>query len=241
MVISVKPSIEIECFENILANVICPTVKGKYRQLLDAGEYTLVECKYPLSETRVIRFSCLKHLKHLPQKFLDQLVNLEELRVTSSRLIQLLSHLFRYTPKIEDIDFSHNKIEKIDPSAFALGVENVKKIDLSWNRIKTLDGRTFANAISLFKVNLEFNQIDEFGAKLIRPGDTFNENKGNTSSNCMVFTFVTQRPRRRTIYLENNNVTKIEVNCNSETRYVLNEDDDYPYPLLIENLLRLVF
>lgn len=159
------------------------------------------------------------NLKCLPRKFLEQFVaaevidiafrrvqtinsedfrgnvNLKKLYAKHNELTQLPSHLFNYTLKIREIDFSHNKIENVDPSAFAVGVENLIKIDFSWNQIKILDGRTFANAISLTKINLNFNQIEEFGTKLIQISEVqhSDKNKKNTSSNCMIFPFKSRR------------------------------------------------
>ncbi len=56
------------------------------------------------------------------------------------------------------MNFSHNKITKIQPFTFN-GLTNLEEIDFSWNRIVELDPDAFNGSSNLKKINFSLNQI----------------------------------------------------------------------------------
>lgn len=242
-----------------LTNIYCLNVEGEPSQLLDTNNYT-VSTDDPLAEMREVSFTTC-NLTYIPRTFLGQFVTAEQIVIMNSgiqtitsddlcgnvnlkilyagfnALTELPSYLFNCTPKIEEISFEMNKIGKIDPNAFAVGVEYLKKIDLSWNYIKTLDWRTFANVVSLKYLDFELNPIEEFGTEIIQPGELqyFDENKTDAlSKNCLILPF--QHGAQLTIHLSSNKLMNIEMNCTSDTRYLLNTTDNYDIKINDGNL-----
>lgn len=249
MVISLESSIEVIGLGSKVANIYCNRENGEHSKLLDDNEYT-VNNNASLSDKLVISFrSC--NLKYLPQKFLEKFMSAEEIEVAHrgvktikskdfrgngnlkkllaeyNELTQLPAYLFNYTPKIEEIIFSNNKLEKIDPNAFAIGVENLKKIDLSRNQIKVLDGRLFINAVSLTNINLELNEIEYFGLRLFKFNGTESiDSYKNSSLNCMILPYKGEKLLSIDVFqlvIKSESAFKlnsVEINCDIQNPYL---------------------
>lgn len=234
------------CSGREMAKIKCVTrMDGHHSQLLDNDEYKIIGNGGPLSEMRAIDFGFGCGFEYLPRKFLEKCVaaeeidigyrqvevihsedfrgnaNLKRLLARVNELTELPPYLFEHTPKIEEIDFTSNNIEKIHPNTFAVGVENLKTLNLTWNKIKALDGRTFAKAVSLESLNLHLNPIEEFRMKFMRQEDVdhVNENKDNNSTDCMIFPFAFKKTL--SVELLFNKLKDIEVDCRSDMRCLL--------------------
>lgn len=239
--------IKVFCRGKEMAKISCIRSDGDHSQLLDNNEYKIVGDCRPLSDMRSIDFfGC--GFEYLPGKFLEKFVAAEEidivfrqLQVISSEdfrgnvnlksliarvneLTELPPHLFKYTPKIEKIDFTQNKIARIDPNTFDVGVDNLKTLNLTGNQIKTLDGRTFLNAVSLENLNLHYNPIDEIRIKIIQQDqiDRINVTLENNSTNhIMIFPFAAKKTL--SVCLSFNKLNEFEVDCGSGMRCFLRQ------------------
>lgn len=237
-----RSNIKVIILENEVVNIYCDTDKSneksdfsKNAALKNGIRIEFNSCKFSqLPQTFLVK--CIRAREiHLSlqgiqlikgENFLGNR-HLKKLNLQLNLISELPAFLFVNTPKIEEVNFARNRIERIDSNAFAAGVECLKKINLEHNKIKTLDGRTFANAISLAEVNLKFNQIEKFSAKPIRLEEwhRFDKTKENTSSSCMIFPFKSKKILLVNLAL--NKLTNVEVNCDSDTRYLLSRHDDY--------------
>lgn len=250
LILYVRSSTEIVILCEKLANVYCDRNVKVHCKQLDSNDY-IVHKNISLEAGRVLEFRRNCNLPYLPRKFLEKFVyaleiymndrgvhsikgedfrgnrDLKKLVVTHNKLAQLPAYLFNNTPKIEEVDFSDNQIEEINPNTFANGVKRLKKIDLSWNRIKTFDGRLFRNAISLGNINFKFNQIEYFGFKLVKSTKKLNlSSYKNVSLNCMILPYKSKKRIFINVYqlIENRNRTlhkleEIEVNCDSDEHF----------------------
>lgn len=200
------------------------------------------------------------HLPALPRKFLQKFVNVKDIylsfrgvrtingddfrrNVYLKRLIasynkftELPPFLFTNTPEITEVDFSHNRIIKIDPNAFTDGVECLEKINLESNRIKKLDGRLFGNAASLEYLNLKFNRMEYFGFRFVRfDGVRHLDSYTNFTSNCMILSY----KREKFILIDivqmalkpetPHRLDIIELNCDSDDRIFYEKLLDFLY------------
>lgn len=206
-------SIKVRVFGSKSVDVYCDNDKQAHSRKLDDQRYTLKENDVKKFEhsTSIIFWSC--NLPYLPRNFLQlftsaekidfsyrriQRINgidfrgnkeLKKLYAQNNLLTELTAFLFKYTSKIEEVNFERNRIEKINPSTFGKGVEHLWKINLSYNRIKTLDGWLFKNAVSLRDIDLSRNFIEYFGVKIVH----YNEKLDFRISNCMIFPYKNEK------------------------------------------------
>lgn len=211
MLISMGSSIEIICLDTDVF-VYCDFDSDQNSKLLDDHQYVM-HCDPPdVTDAHKLRFLCsVGRLNYIPRNVLAKFEaaeviyislvwlptvkmedfrrngNMKTLHLQYNQLTQLPAYLFKYTPKIEFVDFHRSYIETIDPNTFAVGVDNLQTIDLSDNQIKTLDGRTFVNVFSLGEINLKVNQMEHIGLRFVQsdqiaPYDSYK----NSSLNCLV-------------------------------------------------------
>lgn len=242
-----KP-IEIVPFAEESVFIQCTNDNRTHSKPLNANEYKLND-GIDLEYIQSIEFSRC-NLPNVPSNFLQQCPNVSKINIATSgirviksddfssnknleqlfaygnELTELPAYLFKNTPKIEEVDFSYNQIEKIHANTFADGVKNLKDVDLSRNRIKKLDGRLFINAISLININLELNEIEYFGLRLVKTSvPDSNIANNNASANCMVFS--PRHEKRTIISLTQNKLKQVELECDSDKRHFHNTEDGY--------------
>lgn len=241
-------TIDVTILDNGFTNIYCDDDLKVHSEQLNNNEYTVFNNGSFYNGLFVLFRNC--KLPYLPKKFLEKFVDTIEINISFrgvysitnedlrknrklkrlfsiyNELTELPVSLFKYTPEIEEIDFSYNRIEKVDPNAFDLGVEHLKKVNLEFNRVKTLDGRLFRNAVLLKRINLKYNRIEYFGIKFVKYNGMQDLNSfKNFSQNCMIIPFKTEK--KMSIDLVQLKIRKetshqldiVELNCDSERRY----------------------
>lgn len=85
--------------------------------------------------------------------------NLRCLNVSNNQLTKIPQHILSGNVAIQEMDFSHNLIEWVDPSTF-VGVQNISRLDLSHNNIMKLHEDSFDPLTVLRDLDLSYNPIE---------------------------------------------------------------------------------
>lgn len=261
--LSVAANLTVVTFGDKLTIVYCDNTvpRTEHVEHLDNNKYSFLPTNSSSGEkTKSIEFMGCK-FPQIPQKFLQQFpivrkidfssrgiqsiknddfldnIDLVILRAEHNCLTELPANLFNNTPNIEEVYFSHNIIEKIDPNCFAEGVKHLWKIDFRSNRIKTVDGRLLRNAVSLRNIDFALNVIEYFGVKSLKfefIDDILEESEHlYAERNCIILPYKTQKTVSIDVFqlfVKNDelfSLPNVELNCNRENdnkTFYLRED-----------------
>lgn len=145
-----------------------------YKSFTEAYQITFENCRFPyLPHTFFQRINKIFriNLEHSGVeaitygKFADG-SNLETLLMSFNELMELPGFLFSHTPQIQEIDFSHNRIRKIDENTFRGAAKKIKKINLAHNNINAIDRLLFSGLLELEDLDISHNIIEHFDADL---------------------------------------------------------------------------
>lgn len=183
-------SIELKYDSSGPLKVNCDSSTTGHSEQFETGDFSGVSCSFS-NATEVSFNDCA--LLFIPERFFRKLrllrsiqiespgaesikrgdfgnnINLKKLSMRKNHLRELPSNLFMYTPNIEEIDFSHNQIGKIDPEAFVDGAEKLRSVKLNKNRIKSLDAGLFASLTHLEYLDLNNNQLEQLNCDVFPP------------------------------------------------------------------------
>ncbi|XP_037550292.1 toll-like receptor 13 [Nematolebias whitei] len=125
-------------------------------------------------------FSNLSHLEELlfpaqhyrgksslPFNFLEGLTNLLRFSVRNSQLIYLDKNMFKYTPKLEELDISSNDFSTLSPQLFS-SIQNLKSLYISRTALQSLDFLIDANLTKLEFLQARRNQFSVITEAMIK-------------------------------------------------------------------------
>lgn len=142
---------------------------------------------------------------------------LQTLSMSKNNLTELPAFLFSHTPKIQDVDFAYNQINKIDPKVFGGGAKKLQTIDLSHNLIEVIEQNVFADLADLTELRLGYNLIQaiQFELKLSTNLEALYLNNNRiTQVNCD--SFINSTSAIALVDLSKNRLTEINLNCEKQ-------------------------
>lgn len=124
---------------------------------------TFKEIKYG-NKIKVLRLR-ENHIKRIRSDQLKNLVNLEELEITTNQIEILCEDYFSSNKKLKTVSFNENKIEKI-PSGLFYELFDLKIVDFSQNKLKFLPKNLFRDNKKLREAYFFNNQIQKLDPEL---------------------------------------------------------------------------
>lgn len=194
---------------------------GDYSGLEDATEVCFDRCSMQyvpikfFQKIRLVEKVSMTDSGVLSVKNGDFLGNdhLTVLTMNENCLVELPEYLFVYTKRLEEVDFSYNKLRKISTNTFA-GARRLQKIDLSFNFIKTLDANLFEAATAFKDINFRHNLLQHFKPKLSKLNKLqLLSLDGNRLTQLDCTTFPKQSDNWVMINASNNKLKTIDLNC----------------------------
>ncbi|CAG9773928.1 unnamed protein product [Ceutorhynchus assimilis] len=99
----------------------------------------------------------------LPKSSIHDLINLQDLIISSSGIINIEAGVFENVPKLSKVNLKENGIQQIRYGVFN-GL-NLTMLFLNKNEISFIDGGAFDDMPKLTKIKLNFNQISTWDCK----------------------------------------------------------------------------
>lgn len=132
------------------------------------------KCHFSRLPTSLNMFSEYSNLKILNISYIDLeifdkikgAINLEVILASFNNLTEVSSGLFSNSNSLITIDFSHNRISRIDPLAFA-DLAHLKFLNISWNSLTTVDPTLFTKLVNLEYLDVSHNQISVLDSQLL--------------------------------------------------------------------------
>lgn len=154
--------------------------------------------------------------------------NLKILSMANNKINKLPASLFSENPQIEMVDFSHNKIEKIDPKAIDGAAKSIKVINLAHNFIKELSFLDALELSELTDINLSHNQLETLQLEFL---NAKNLRIFNVSSNNFVRldcdSFFGSTATEISMDFASNKIKEIDLNCDKHVeRFLLYVEDN---------------
>ncbi len=149
-------------------------------------------------------------LQYLPSSFLTGAILLKTLTASHNRLLEIPSYQLSKIPFLTDVDYSHNKINRIDGDAFSGVSSALKKLNLSYNHLTELHPNFFASLSKLEVLDLSYNSIEHLVpfanlSKLVHLNLSFNNIKDFPD------TMILSQPNLQFLSLSHNNLTQLKM------------------------------
>lgn len=148
--------------------------RGNYTQ---SGSNVTADISTFRDATKVEFNSCI--LPRIPQKFIRELRFIESINLTNSGIQSIKKEDLRYNTNLKTLILAGNSLTMLPEYLFTF-TPRIKEIDLSHNKISSIDPKAFANAAgavplskSLISLNLSHNKFKQFNFTLFSP--SFNE------------------------------------------------------------------